>query len=392
MIGLSQIRPAWAEVDLDAIANNISVMKAGLAPGSSIMAVVKAAGYGHGAVPVARASLDAGAGSLGVATLHEALELRRAGITAPVLVLGYTPEEQAEIVVANDVTQAVWTIPGVQALLSAARRLGKPALMHLKIDSGMGRIGARPGEELDRLVEALMSAGLEEIDGAFTHFSVADTDPDYTEHQFATFMDSVEKIERRGLRARTLHCCGSAALIGYREYHLDMIRPGIVLYGYPPVPAQGFRIALTIKARLSHVKTVNTGDSISYGRTYIADRAVRVGSLPLGYADGYRRVLSNKGEVVVGGTRARILGRVCMDQFMVDLSGIEGVSAGDVVTVLSSDPKAGPTAADLAAACGTIVNDILTGLSPRLPRVYHRGGEWFTLDPGGARLDVDPGS
>ncbi|MGE5483645.1 MAG: alanine racemase [Ignavibacteriales bacterium] len=385
MMSLSQIRPAWVEVDLDAIGRNIQRFRRLTGDGVSIMAVVKANGYGHGAVEVARASLEAGAGWLGVAMLSEALELRRAKITAPILILGYTPEEQAESVVVHDLTQAVWTPSMAAAMLEAGRNVGKPARMHLKIDTGMSRIGARPGEELASVVRAIKGAGCHQVDGAFTHFPAADTDPAFTEHQFATFMGAIEQIRGQGVFPGILHCCNSAALLLYPRYHLDMVRPGIAVYGYPPVPAEGLDVPLTLRARLSHVKQVSPGATVGYGRTFRATSEMVVGTVPVGYADGYRRQLSNSGEVSAMGVRAPIAGRVCMDQFMVDLSRIPGARAGDEI-VLMGGP--GPSGEDIAALAGTIVNDVLTGLSPRLPRVYRKASSLYMLDEKGNRVDL----
>ncbi len=386
MISLGNIRPAWVEVDLEAISHNIAQFRERCGSGVSIMAVVKADAYGHGAVEVARTSIEAGADRLGVAILDEAVHLRRAGLAAPILVFGYTPEGQAESVVKYDISQAVWTPSLAVAMLEAGRKLGKPAKIHLKIDTGMSRVGARGGEEVAAVARALKRAGCEGVEGTFTHFPAADTDPAFTEHQFASFMETVDQICGEGLSPGILHCCNSAALLAYPQFHLDMVRPGIALYGYPPVPWKGLRTALTLRAKLSHVKRISRGTTVGYGRTFTAagDNTI-VGTVPVGYADGYRRHLSNVGEVSYRGVRVPVVGRVCMDQFMVDLSLAPGARAGDEV-VLIAGPA--PDAEEIASRVGTISHEVLTGLSPRLPRVYRKGPHIYMLDEKGDRADV----
>jgi alanine racemase len=384
---LSEIRPAWIEVDLDAISSNASLISSMVGDRTAVMAVVKANGYGHGAVEVAGASLEGGASWLGVAVLSEGVELRRAGIRAPVLILGYTPDEQAQEVVENGLSQAVWTPSGVEALVRAEDRVGKPALIHLKIDTGMARVGARAGEELEALIRTLNELGRRRVAGTFTHFAAADTDPGYTEHQFATFMSVVRRIGDAGIDPGVLHCCNSAGLLRYPEYRLDMVRPGIALYGYPPCPAKGFRIGLSLYARLSHVKAIEAGTTVGYGCAYTAPRDIVVGTVPAGYADGYSRHLSNRGEVGVWGRRIPVVGRVCMDQFMVDATAVPSLKAGDTVSLIAGN--GGPTAEEIADSVGTIVNDVLTGLSARLPRVYRKAGRLYTVDREGDRIPME---
>ncbi len=403
MVSLSQIRPARVEINLDVIARNVKTIMALCRDGAAVMAVVKANGYGHGGVEVARAAVEAGATWLGVAILDEALELRRAGITAPILVMGYTPEEQARRVVENGIAQAVWTAEMVAAMIQASRHAGKPALMHLKIDTGMSRIGVRAGEETRAIARALREAGCERLDGTFTHFAAADENPGVTEHQFAEFKEAVAEMRESGVDPGRLHCCNSAAILKYPQYHLDLVRSGIALYGYPPLPSPGFEIPLTLRARLSYVKSAPAGATIGYGCTYRADREMVIGTVPVGYADGYKWRLGNKAEVSVRGTRVPVVGRVCMDQLMVDLTRVTGARAGDEVVLIAGSstgaqesPRGevpaggGPTAAEIASWAGTMTYDVLAGLSPRLPRVYRKNGDLYMLGAGGERVEVVP--
>ncbi|HEY3315482.1 MAG TPA: alanine racemase [Bacillota bacterium] len=368
-------RPVWAEVDLGAIDHNLRQVARRKSPQAGLMAVVKANAYGHGAVPVAETALAAGANWLGVAILGEAIELRRAGVAAPILILGYTPPDEVGSVLANDVSQAVFSMETARALSREAARLGRRARVHLKVDTGMSRLGVAPGQ--DGLAFAKDLAGLPGLDleGIFTHFAAAD-DPDqgYTRWQLERFTAFIEDLRALGIEFRIRHAANSAAIINLPEAHLDLVRLGISLYGYHPSPGGeggvALRPAMTVKARIGYLKEVPAGTCVSYGRTFVTGRPTVLATLPLGYADGYPRLLSSRGAVIIHGRMAPVVGRVCMDQIMVDVTDIPRVALGDEVIVLGRQGEVGMTADDLAALTGTISYEILCGVSPRVPRVY----------------------
>lgn len=368
-------RPTWAEVDTGALAWNVRALASLVPRGTDLMAIVKANGYGHGAIPVARTMLAHGAQSLGVATLDEAIELREAGFVAPILVLGWTPPEEAAAVVQYGVAQTVTSLDAAETLAREARRRDRRARIHVKIDTGMGRLGFPAGGEKTReAVARMLKEPSLEVKGIYTHFAVADEDPEYTNLQLSRFRAVLADLARRGLPLPTRHAANSAALLGFPESHLDLVRPGISLYGYDPAPGVirpiTLKPALTWKTRVAHVKTLPAGSSVSYGRTYVTSGPERVATLPVGYADGYSRALSNKGEVLIHGRRARILGRVCMDQIIVSVEHIPDVAVGDEVVLLGAQGEEAITADEMAAWLGTISYEVLTTIGSRVPRVY----------------------
>jgi len=362
----------FCEIDLEAIRNNVRVMRAATRGGARFLAVVKADAYGHGAVPVARAALEAGADMLAVAIPEEGIELREAGITAPILVLGGIDEEAAEAVVAGDLTQVVFDEPCVRALSDAGVRLGRTARVHLKLDTGMSRIGVRTEAEAAALTALIDSLPGIELTGCFTHMATAD-EPDSagTLVQIARFEALCEAIARVHPAPITRHAANTASIFRYPQAHFDMVRGGIALYGYPPVPGvAGLQPAMRWVTRAVYVKTIAPGDRVSYGGTFTASRDTRVMTVPVGYADGYRRGLSGKGCVLVRGRRAPILGRVCMDQIMVDVTDIPGAQAGDEVVLLGRQGVACIDAEEMAGWLGTISYEVLCAPSRRVPRVY----------------------
>lgn len=368
-------RPAWAEVDLRAIAHNVRELIRVKDPRARMMAVVKANGYGHGAVPVARTALAAGAEWLGVAILNEALELRRAGLTAPILVLGFTPPEQADEVVMNGISQTVYTVEAARTLSEAASRAGRPAMIHLKVDTGMGRIGVTPDDDGLAVARAMAALPGLTLEGIFTHFATADAaDKTYARLQFARFIDFLARLEAAGLRFQIRHAANSAALMELPETHLDLVRAGIAIYGlYPSDEVErrfDLRPAMSVKARVAHVKRVPAGTGIGYGRTFVTERPSVVATIPVGYADGYPRSLSSRGFVVIGGRRAPVIGRVCMDQFMIDVTDVPGVGPGDEVVLLGRQGDAAVSADDLARLEGTINYEVVCDFTARVPRVY----------------------
>lgn len=367
-------RPVRAEIDLGAIAHNIKQIKGLLKPGTQMMAVVKAGAYGHGALPVARVALANGAARLAVAILNEALALREGGVTAPILILGYTPEEQAELLVAHDITQTVFTMEMARALSAAAVKAGKTAKVHLKVDTGMSRIGVTPEEAPDFAAALADLPGLE-VEGAFTHMATADeTDKSFTRRQFGRFMQAMDGIAARGVNIPVKHAANSATTLELPEMHLDLVRPGIIIYGLWP-SAEVKRIidlkpAMQLKAKIAYVKEVPAGTSVSYGRKFTTTGPARIATLPIGYADGWSRLLSNKAEVLIHGRRAPLIGRVCMDQCMVEVTGIPQVQAGDEAVLFGRQGDQFLPVEEVAAKMGTINYELVCLISKRVPRVY----------------------
>lgn len=370
------LRPTWVEVDLDALAANVRELVR-LAGGSQLMAVVKADGYGHGAVPVARAALEAGARWLAVACLEEALQIRHQGLTAPVLLLGYLPPEEARAAVEADVSCCVFSDDTARALAQAAARSGRRARVHVKVDTGMGRLGIRP-EETVAFVRRLKGIPTLEVEGIFTHLATADEeDLSFARAQLERFAAAVTALEREQMHVPYRHAANSAALLRLPDARFNLVRPGLALYGVPPVPglpAVPLRPVLTWKTRVAQVKVMRAGESAGYGRTWQSQGGETVATLPVGYADGYRRALSNRGEVLVRGRRGRVAGRVSMDQVTVVLpAGVE-VAAGEEVVLLGSQGEETVSAWDMARAAETIPYEVLVGIGRRVPRVYVRDG------------------
>lgn len=372
-------RPAWIEIDLAALRNNVRELRRITDPRAGVMAVVKANGYGHGVEEVSRAALESGASWLGVALLQEALALREKGIDAPILVLGYTPAEYAEDVVRNDISQTVTTWDDAVALAAAARRLGKKARIHVKVDTGMGRLGFYPDRNTLEIIYRLAHLPGLDVEGVYTHFAAADeADKAYTEEQFARFQGLLKQLAARHLFIRWRHCANSAAVLDLPYTHLDLVRPGITLYGLYPSPhvrhdLVSLKPVMSLKTRLAFVKEVPEGSKISYGCTYIARRRTRIATIPLGYGDGYSRLLSGKSEVLIKGVRAPVVGRICMDQLMVDVGHIPDVEQGEEVVLMGRQGDDEITADELADRLGTINYEVVCMLSVRLPRIYLNG-------------------
>lgn len=361
----------WVEVDLRAIRHNLREIRKVLQPGVRIMAVVKANGYGHGAVQVARVALEEGVSFLGVATLEEALALREAGLRCPVLVLGAVPTEAASLVIKYGIAVAVFSLSQAEILAREAWLQHKEVPIHVKVDTGMGRIGLRRDDELLTFCRKIREWPLV-LEGIFTHFACADEiDKFKTAKQLEVFLRFIRKLEEEGITVPIKHAANSAAALEFPPSHLDMVRVGIALYGYHPRPgAMGIALepALTWKARITQVKRVSPGTPISYGWTYRSAGEEIIATVPVGYADGYRRTLSNRGWVLVGGKRAPVVGRVCMDQFMIRLE--REVPPGTEVTLLGKQGDEAITADDLAGWLDTISYEVLTSIGSRVPRFY----------------------
>jgi alanine racemase len=368
----------WAEIDLDAIAFNAASLKARAGGKAELMVAVKANGYGHGATPVARAALEGGATRLAVHRTLEGVQLRQADITAPILIMGYTLPAESERVARWNLTPTVNSKPQAEALSAAAAARGKTLPVHVKVDTGMGRYGLLPDEVLDfvRFLSGLPCLALE---GLYTHHAVADlADKSFTRRQFRAYMDVVKRLEEAGFSFPLKHVSNSAATLDLPEMALDMVRCGVALYGLRPSdeiePAIPLRPALTLKSRVIRARALPAGASISYGRTYITDRPRRVALVPVGYGDGYHRILSNRGAVLIHGQRAPIVGRVCMDQFVVDVDHIPDVRLHDEVVLIGRQGGGRISAEEVARWAETINYEVTTSLLPRVTRVYLKGG------------------
>ncbi|WP_044348839.1 alanine racemase [Dethiosulfatarculus sandiegensis] len=371
------MRAAWIEISLSAIKKNVSNLKAKTQDSVMLMGIIKADGYGHGSVQVAKVLREQNVGRFGVATVEEGLELRKNAATEPILILGYTIEEDYNQAVRYDLTLALYDYGQAQILDQCARAMGKKVKVHIKVDSGMGRLGYQPEEESIKEILKITQLKNLEVEGIFSHFAIADSPEDgYTEIQFKRFSGFLEMLKKAGVAFKTRHIANSAANIYFPQTHLDMVRPGIALYGqYPDAalaenPAIELFPAMTIKARLAHVKTVPKGSPLSYGCTFTTTKDTLVGTVPMGYADGIPRALSNQGEVLVKGVRCPIIGRVCMDQFMVDLSALGQAKVNDEIVFMGQSGDDRITADEIAAKVGTINYEIVTGMAGRLTRVY----------------------
>jgi len=378
----------WAEIDLAAIANNVRELRRRTDIRAKVMAVVKADGYGHGAVEVARTALANGAEWLGVARLPEAIALREAGLDAPMLVFGYTPPADAGRLVEFDLRQSVYSLDAARAYSAVAVARGRTIRVHLKVDTGMGRLGLVPaalralepghtiGEDFIRTATAIASLPGLEPEGIFTHFAAADSaDLSYAERQLALFIEALSALRANGLEFALRHAANSAAVIGIPESHLDLVRPGIALYGLRPsdeVDLTGIVLkpAMALKTRIVHLKAVSAGTCISYGMTYRTPRPTVIATVPAGYADGFRRLFSSQGWMLVHGRRVPVVGRVCMDLSMLDVGAVPGARVEDEVVIFGVQGTESISADDLAHELGTINYEIVCDVTARVPRVY----------------------
>ncbi len=364
---------AWAEIDLDALAFNFKQIKGLVAPETRVMAVVKANAYGHGAVMCAKTLLSAGADYLAVATLEEALELRQAEISAPILILGHTAAREAETLVHYDITPAVYTLEFARALSAAAVRLQKQAKIHVKVNTGMERIGFE-AEDVEAMLTVCRLPGLA-AEGLFTHLACADAEDSSGVHkQYQRFMGAADKLKAAGVAIPIRHILNSAGIFDFPAYQLDMVRPGIVLYGYYPSAfinqqRAALRPVLSLKARVVHLHTVPADAGVGYGWSYSAPAPITVATVPFGYADGYHRLLSNRAYMLAAGVRVPVIGKICMDQCMIDVTSVHTIHVGDEITIIGGGEKA-ITAEELATLSDTISYEILCAIGKRIPRLY----------------------
>ena len=380
---LESYQRVWAEVDLDAIWENMVHMKENIAENTKILAVIKTDGYGHGGVPIAKMleQLDFMFG-YAAATYEEAHVLREAGVKKPILILGYTFPYCYEELIREEIRPAVYRRDTVEELAAAAAKVGKKAKVHIKVDTGMGRIGITPDEEGLEFVRFLIEHPELEVEGIFTHFAKSDeTDKTSANHQLELFQNFIDKIQTElGITIPVKHCSNSAAILEMPQANMDMVRAGITTYGLYPseevskdiVP---LRAAMSLYSHIVYCKTIHAGQSVSYGGLFTAQKDTRVATIPVGYGDGYPRSLSGKGYVLIHGKKAPILGRVCMDQFMVDISEIPEAMDGDKVTLLGMDGTERITAEELGELSGRFNYEFVCDLGKRIPRVYIQHGE-----------------
>lgn len=380
-----------ADINLDAVVHNMDAMHALTKPGTKIMAVIKTDGYGHGAIPIAREieGLDYLYG-FAVATAEEALVLREDGAKKPILILGATFPEQYEALLRAQICPAIFSYEAAKELSKAAERLDVQARIHIKLDTGMGRIGFPvSGESVDTIAQIARLPHMM-IEGIFTHFAKADElDKTAANRQLADFLQMTGRIEAKGVHIPVHHCSNSAGILDLPQANLDVVRAGITLYGLHP--SEEVRLArmdmqpvLSLKSQVVHVKTLPAGCEISYGGTYVTEKEQRIATIPVGYGDGYARSLSNKGDVLIRGRRAPIRGRICMDQFMVDVTDIPDVRVGDTVTLIGRDGEACITMEELGEKSGRFNYEFACDLGKRIPRIFYRGNKrvagWTQFD------------
>ena len=372
----------YAEINLDAIVKNVDNLMALTKENTGALAVVKADGYGHGDVAVAKAVAQKVTG-YAVATLDEAVNLRENGVKKPILVLGYVDPYESDILVSHEITATVFDVETAQLLADAARVQKKQAHCHIKVDTGMRRIGLEPDENGIAIVKQITALKELSADGIFTHFAASDeTDKTSAEHQFKLFTDFTGRLEKEGIHFTYRHCANSAAVIDMPQVDLDMVRLGIAMYGmYPSDEVKKEKVelfpALDLKSHITMVKEIPAGEKVSYGGTFTTTRTTKLATVSVGYGDGYPRALSSKGYVLVRGQKAPIVGRVCMDQMMVDVTDIENVTRADIVTLIGKDGDAEITVEEIAALAGTFNYEFVCDLGKRIPRSYYLNGEYI---------------
>ena len=372
----------YAEINLDAIVKNVDHLMSLTKENTGALAVVKADGYGHGDVAVAKAVAQKVTG-YAVATLDEAVNLRENGVKKPILVLGYVDPYEFDILVSYEITATVFDVETAQLLADAARVQKKQAHCHIKVDTGMRRIGLEPDENGIAIVKQITALKELSADGIFTHFAASDeTDKTSAEHQFKLFTDFTGRLEKEGIHFTYRHCANSAAVIDMPQVDLDMVRLGIAMYGmYPSDEVKKEKVelfpALDLKSHITMVKEIPAGEKVSYGGTFTTTRTTKLATVSVGYGDGYPRALSSKGYVLVRGQKAPIVGRVCMDQMMVDVTDIENVTRADIVTLIGKDGDAEITVEEIAALAGTFNYEFVCDLGKRIPRSYYLNGEYI---------------
>lgn len=373
-----------AEINLDNIAKNMQNIRKHINKDVNIMAVVKADGYGHGALEVAKTALYNGASWLGVAIIDEAIELRENNILEPILILGYTIDSKLTQVVKYGITQTIFSYDMAKKLSDEAKKLNKSVDIHIKIDTGMSRLGFLPTEQSIETILEIKNLPFINVTGIYTHFATSDAkDKSFTNLQFERYISFVNKLEQRGLKNLIRHTANSGAIVDIKEYSLDMVRAGLILYGMYPSEEVCKNIdikpAMSIKTHIAFIKELDEDISVSYCRTYFTNKKTKIATLPIGYADGYARILSNKARVLVNGQYAKIIGNICMDQMMIDITHIENVKSGDIVVIMGEDKGNEITAEEIAKLQNTINYEVVCSIGKRVPRVYIKDGKILTM-------------
>lgn len=363
-------RPTWAEINLEDLSHNFRQVKKLLSPSTKIMVTVKADAYGHGLIPVSKKLVSCQADFLGVASIDEGLALRKAGIKLPILVMGLALKEDLDPACLHGLSLTVCDKDFASFLNSRARILGKLVNVHIKVDTGMGRIGVTPLEAAG-LVRDIRKLKNLRVEGLFTHFAIADKSREFTFYQLGLFDKLTVGLKKSGIHIPLIHAANSIGLIDYSKSHFNLVRPGLVIYGLHPKEDMKtkFNPVLSLKTRIVFIKSMPKGRGISYGHDYVTKRKTTIVTLPIGYGDGYPRNLSNRSPVLIGGERFKVSGRICMDQLMVDVGDLP-VRTGDEAVLIGSQGKYSITAEELARLSGTIPYEIVCGLGSRIPRVY----------------------
>lgn len=366
-------RPTWAEIDLTAVKHNLNCIRDLLDDNVKVMAVVKANAYGHGITEVSRVLVEDNVDYLGVATVDEAMTIRHSGISAPVLVLGSVLSEEAEVAAKNDITLTLCDPELTRTLKEVSRKTGKKPKVHVKVDTGMGRIGVWHEDALD-FIKAINDAEEIEMEGIYTHFSSAGRDKMVTRMQIESLENILIEMEKIGIRVKYRHAANSIAVVDWKTSHLNLVRPGILLYGVYPKEAfrKNFILkpVMNLKTKIVYLKDAPTGRSISYGRTYITQKPTVIATIPIGYADGYGRILSNKAEALVRGQFVRVVGMVTMDQTLMDVGHIKDINVGDEVVLIGQQGGSEIHIEKIAKLAGTIPYEILSAITDRVPRIY----------------------
>lgn len=375
-------RAVWAQIDLDAAAHNMRQIRKHVGPDVKIAAVVKANAYGHGSVELAKTFAENGADCFAVSSLDEAVELRRyAHIDKEIFILGHTDARRTEELLTYDIEPAVFNLKNAEFFSQEAQRLGKTLRVHIAVDTGMSRVGFQVNEFSVSEIKTIAALPNIEIRGLFTHFAVSDMkDKTFTRQQYGHFRWMCKRMEEEGIHIALRHCCNSAAALELPEYYCDMVRPGIIMYGCEPSPdvdikPYDLRPVMSLRCCIAHVKLIDAGATVSYGRHYTAPSRRKIATLPVGYADGYSRILSGKVDVLYHGHRVPQVGAICMDQCMIDVSGEANVHAGDEVVLFGRQGDSFIPIEEIAAVCGTINYEIMCNISRRVPRVYMKNGK-----------------
>lgn len=370
---------AWAEINLDAIKHNYTEIRKATNPNAKIMAIIKADAYGHGFKEVASILNESGVDAFGVATADEAMQIRNAGFSLPILILGAVFEDEYEELIENNISLCVFNFDSAKKIAEAAKSINKTAKIHIKLDTGMGRIGFLCNDNIEKTTNEILKISKLpniEIEGIFSHFAKSDEkDKSYTHLQFERFISVCNSLENAGLIIPCRHICNSGGIIEYPEYHLDMVRSGIITYGlYPSEEVDKQKInlkpAMTLKTRITNIKEINEESYISYGGRYTATKGQKIATIAIGYADGFSRILSNRAKVLVNGKFANIVGNICMDQCMIDITDIESVKCGDEVIIFGFDGNNTITVESVALLLGTINYEVVCSVSKRIPRAY----------------------